>query len=116
MAGLQHWIRSGATGTESKIQRGAKLPTILRWNCAGRQVNFREEAVAIRVVVPAGRRGLPSCPEPGMSFGSGYSVRNARTGSMEAARRAGMMLATRAQSKSVAMEAMRTTGSHPLTW
>src|ERR1700753_3518939 len=45
-----------------------------------------------------------------------YSARRAFTGLTEAARCAGMMLATKAQMPSARTDPLSTTGSHPLTW
>ena len=44
-----------------------------------------------------------------------YSARNALTGLTEAARWAGMTLATRAQSPNARTDPLSTSGSHPLT-
>ena len=63
----------------------------------------------------APRREPQSVTSRGADANLAYSVRRAFTGSIEAARWAGMMLAMSAQTLRVAMAAMRTTGSHPLT-
>ena len=61
------------------------------------------------------RREPQSATSRGADANLAYSVRRAFTGSIDAARCAGMMLAMSAQTLRVAMAAMRTTGSHPLT-
>ena len=45
-----------------------------------------------------------------------YSARSALAGSIDAARRAGMMLARNAQALSAPIDAASTIGSHPFTW
>ena len=61
-------------------------------------------------------RNATSARQAARSPSSTYSTRKAITGLMEAARRAGTMLASRAQTASARTDPPSTSGSQPLTW